>query len=115
VLIAVDGIRNAILTAVESGSISARKVAIISTAHSAFFAIDGNFAPFEVMRFMPRELAASYALRDAVLLIFLPLMDRRRGLAHANAGRNCEGRSSKQGQLHKSVLLGATGLLRLCF
>jgi hypothetical protein len=75
VLIAVDGVRNAVLTAVESGAIGACKVSIISTAHSAFFAIDGSFAPFEVTRFVPRELAASYALRDAVLLVFLPLQD----------------------------------------
>ena len=75
VLIAVDGAGDAILSVIQSGAVPAGQMAVISASHPALFAIDGNFAPLQIARLMPGELAASHALRDAVLLAFLPLLD----------------------------------------
>src|SRR5882762_6340948 len=57
-----------------------RQLAAVGCAVCFGFAVDGCFFRFQVSGFTGRQLAALHPLRDAVLLIFFALRNRRLGL-----------------------------------
>src|SRR5947209_5172837 len=75
VLVAVDLARFAILLTVDLRFFLRSQLAAIGGAVRLHFAIDLRFVIFQVSRFASGQLAALYALRDAVLLVLSPLAD----------------------------------------
>ncbi len=73
VLLAIDRIRSTVLLPIDLPVLSRSECATIGGAIVLHFFIDRRFAAFQVCGFSRRQLAALDALRDAVLLVLLPL------------------------------------------
>jgi hypothetical protein len=91
VLVVIDGARGAVQPAIERDAVCTGKAAVILKAHVAFFAVDADFAAFKVAGFVCRELAASYALANALLLEITALVN---GGSMARRKVRSRGRSS---------------------
>jgi hypothetical protein len=88
-LVAVDGTRGVAEAMVESNAVTVGQASAIGGAHAMFLASDGGFAAFEMSCLASGELAASYALRNAVLLVLTALVDVG-ALTEGNGGAKCE-------------------------
>ena len=78
VLVAVDPFGFLILLLLDGFAILFGQVAVVLCAHAFFFFVYAGFLMFEVAGFAGGELAALDALSDAVLLVFLALVDSGR-------------------------------------
>jgi hypothetical protein len=93
---------------IERDAVWAREMTAVGCAHVSFFAANRGFAALQMARFAPVELAASFALRDAMLLKGTALVDggrmawRRNGgvLSDAEGGAKCEKSDAKQRGFH---------------
>jgi hypothetical protein len=103
---------------VESNAVAASEAAAIVGAHVPFRASDGCFAALQAACLTGGELAASYTLPNALLLVFTALVDcgwMARGmhgssLAKANGGAKCEKSDAKHRKFHGCISLGGGGL-----
>src|SRR5258708_25378217 len=75
VLVSVDLLGKLVLLFIDGGFFRRSQFAAVGCAVGASFTVDGRFLGFQVGGFTGSQLAALHALRDAVLLIFLPLAD----------------------------------------
>src|SRR6185369_6048709 len=75
VLVTIDRARSTILLTIDLTAFSRSQSATVGGALVVDFFMDGGFAAFHASRFACGHLAAAYALRDAFLLIALPLAD----------------------------------------
>src|SRR5229473_2868691 len=79
VLVGVNLLGHLILLSVDLLLFRRGQLAAVGRAVRLGFAVDGRFFRFQVSGFTGCQLAALHALRDAVLLIFSALRDRRLG------------------------------------
>lgn len=76
-LVAIDGVGDAVLATRQGGAIGTRQVSVVRAAHGVLFVIDGSLATFQVVSLMGSELAAGHPLADAILLVFFAVIDGR--------------------------------------
>lgn len=75
VLVAVDALGLLVLLLVDERFVGLGEVAVVLSAHSLLFFVDAGFLVLELCSFARGELAALYALSDAVLLVLFALVD----------------------------------------
>lgn len=75
VLVTVDPFGFLVLLLLDGFAVLFGQVAVVLRGHASLFLIDAGFLMLEVAGFAGGELAALDALSDAVLLIFLALVD----------------------------------------
>jgi len=80
VLVTVNAVGLAVLLAAEDAAILPGEPAVVLAAHVVFLAVDAGFLALQVGRFAGSELAVADALRDAILLVVLALIDCGSGL-----------------------------------
>src|SRR6267142_942196 len=77
VLVLINLLGKLVLLSVDLLLLGRRQLAAVGCAVCLGFAVDGCFFRFQVSGFTGRQLAALHASRDAVLLIFFALRNRR--------------------------------------
>src|SRR5580658_8005235 len=65
-----------VLLVVELGSIRRGEMTIVFRTHRVLFLVERRFLRFQICSLAGSELAAVYALRDAILLVFLSFLNR---------------------------------------
>ena len=80
VLVAIDVAGLAVLLPGEDMAVLAGEAAVVLGSHVVLFTVDTAFLALEVGGFARGELAGADALRDAVLLVVLALVDGGAGL-----------------------------------
>jgi len=64
-----------VLLMIDRGSIGRRQVAVVGRSHVVLFLVQGAFLGFQICCFPGGEFATVHAVGNAVLLIFLALVD----------------------------------------
>jgi hypothetical protein len=85
VFVAIDPFGLLVLLLLDGLTVLFGQVAVVLNAHASLFFVDAGFLMFESAGFAGGELAALDALSDAVLLVFLALVDGWRGVVVAGA------------------------------
>ena len=75
VLVAVDALGFLVLLVIDQLLVGRGEVAVVLSAHGMFLVVDGRLLFLEVLGFTGGELTTLDALANAVLLVFLALVD----------------------------------------
>ena len=87
VLVGVNLLRQMVLLLIQRGAVGRGEMSIVELAHVMLFVIYSGFLLFKIVSLAGGELAAFYAIANAVLLVFLALIDGGRRIGRGWGGR----------------------------
>ena len=101
-LVLIDAVGFAVLLPGQNAAVPPREVAVVSGAHVALLTVEARLPVLQAGSLARGKLTAFYALRDPVLLVFLPLVDvvRRRLSDQGKRGERKRGSESKAEKFH---------------